>query len=759
MSNFDFGQLSPHDFELLTRDLLQARDGLQLESFKTGRDQGIDFRHAKGQLNVIVQCKHYINTGIDGLLRDLKKEVPKAQRLKSSRYIFATSVPLSPANKSAILDLFSGMIQNGLDVIGPDDFNNLLDQHPTILGRHYKLWLGSRAVLDRVIHNASVTQSEFDVHRVHRDIARYVQNAAYPRAIEMLNDSHVAIISGAPGVGKTTLARMLLYAFLHKGYEVVSILTDFQSGRDRYQPGKKQIFYFDDFIGATFLGERSSTFTRNEDRAILDFIEMVQSSKTARLIMTTREHILQQAIAASERLKHSRLVDTKCVLEIRDYSQRQRGEILYNHIYFSQLPEAYRAQLLSDRFYMEIIKHEKFNPRLIEWLSDYQRVKSTSAPNYKQFVRNLLAEPADIWRYAYHNQISDAGRSILLALYSHEGSCHPATLEKAFSALHRLRAEKYSIKSDPADWRRGLSELNGSFVRPGDAISVIDPSVLDMLNAVLREDTCNALDIIEGATRFEQARRIWTISKHHSNQTVRQFLRNERDRLTVALTRLLDVPDRKPFGSGVVFMDDSHAERLALLLDLATSFQLQGLTPTIKERLTELLKAWQTEHFNIAQGLALADRVKESELVFGKDARKIWDEIIVALGKEAATGCGSDELRAILDAIPEDELTPAMKADLTKGANRYRSLRESQEVFGAKSEGDFEALTEDLTEISDRLGLDMSASLEAVEEAKVEFEEHQSAYEDSKYDEWKNTRGFERSNERDLDDLFDSLRR
>ncbi len=759
MSSFDFGQLSPHDFELLTRDLLQARDGFQLESFKTGRDQGIDFRHAKGSLNVIVQCKHYVGTGIDGLLRDLKKEVPKAQRLKSSRYIFATSVPLSPANKSAIMHLFSGMIQNGLDVIGQDDFNNLLDQHPAVLGQHYKLWLGSRAVLDRVIHNASVTQSEFDVHRVHRDIARYVHNAAYPRAIEMLNDSHVAIISGAPGVGKTTLARMLLYAFLEQGYEVVSILTDFQSGRERYQPGKRQIFYFDDFIGATFLGERASTFTRNEDRAILDFIEMVQSSKTARLIMTTREHILQQAIAASERLKHSRLVDNKCVLEIRDYSQRQRGEILYNHIYFSQLPEAYRTELLSDRFYMEIIKHQKFNPRLIEWLSDYQRVSATSAPNYKQFVRNLLSDPADIWRHAYHHQISDAGRSILLALYSHEGSCHPATLEKAFWALHRLRAEKYGFKSDPADWRRGLSELHGSFVRPGDAIAVIDPSVLDMLNAVLREDTGNALDIIEGATRFEQARRIWRVSRHAANQSVFRYLSEERYRLADAFTRLLDAPDRKPFGSGVAFYDDSHAERLALLLELATSLQLDSLAPTIKKRMAALLHDWQTEHFDIHHGVALADRVADSGYVFGEERLDVRDAILDALGKEAATGCGSDELRAILDAIPEDELTPAMKADLTKGANRYRSLRESEEVRGAKSEGDFEALTEDLAEIAHRLGLDMSASLEAVEEAKVEFEEHQSAYEDSKYDEWKETRSFERSNERDLDDLFDSLRR
>jgi hypothetical protein len=42
MSNYDFRQLSPHDFEQLARDLLQARDGIVLEGFKSGRDVGID---------------------------------------------------------------------------------------------------------------------------------------------------------------------------------------------------------------------------------------------------------------------------------------------------------------------------------------------------------------------------------------------------------------------------------------------------------------------------------------------------------------------------------------------------------------------------------------------------------------------------------------------------------------------------------------------------------------------------------------------
>jgi hypothetical protein len=187
MTNYDFQQLSPHDFELLSRDLVQTRDGIQLESFKAGRDQGIDFRYAKGSANLIVQAKHYAGTGLVGLRRELRKEAVKAKKLNPGRYILTTSVGLTPPNKTEIMEIFGGLIAEPGDIVGRDDINSLLEQHADIHQRHHKLWLTSRAVLDRVLHNAAKTQSDFDVERVQRDIARYVQNSGYPRAVEMLN--------------------------------------------------------------------------------------------------------------------------------------------------------------------------------------------------------------------------------------------------------------------------------------------------------------------------------------------------------------------------------------------------------------------------------------------------------------------------------------------------------------------------------------------------------------------------------------------
>ena len=94
MPDYYFHQLSPYDLEILARDLLQAHWGVRIESFKTGKDGGIDLRYATATNKVIVQVKHLTKTGIAGLLREVQNEAVKVKRLQPSRYVLVTSVPL-----------------------------------------------------------------------------------------------------------------------------------------------------------------------------------------------------------------------------------------------------------------------------------------------------------------------------------------------------------------------------------------------------------------------------------------------------------------------------------------------------------------------------------------------------------------------------------------------------------------------------------------------------------------------------------------
>jgi hypothetical protein len=103
MSEYNFSNLSPYDFEILTRDLLNASQGLNLRAFAPGRDRGVDLRGWEaGRRNnrVIIQCKHMLGSTYSKILTSVKGEKEKLDKLtpRPTRYILTTTKPLTEGN-------------------------------------------------------------------------------------------------------------------------------------------------------------------------------------------------------------------------------------------------------------------------------------------------------------------------------------------------------------------------------------------------------------------------------------------------------------------------------------------------------------------------------------------------------------------------------------------------------------------------------------------------------------------------------------
>jgi len=201
MASYDFTTLSPIDFEILVRDLLQREFGFTLESFKPGKDQGIDLRRfiaPRGAL--IVQCKHYAVAGLNALLRDLgREETPKIKKLKPARYVLATSVALSAANKQTLCNLLRPYCKSPGDIYGRDDLNNLLGRFPEVEKHHLKLWITSTTVLESIVHSQLFNTSREELEKIQRRSKVYVYNQSFAEALDILNARKFCIIAGIPG--------------------------------------------------------------------------------------------------------------------------------------------------------------------------------------------------------------------------------------------------------------------------------------------------------------------------------------------------------------------------------------------------------------------------------------------------------------------------------------------------------------------------------------------------------------------------------
>jgi len=737
MARYDFKSLSPQDFEELTRDLLQAEWAVAIEAFKTGRDQGIDLRYSP--LNggtIIVQCKHFAGSTFSNLQSRLRNsEFPKVRRLQPKRYVVVTSLGLSQADKGKIVRTMHPFIVSVSDVLGANDVEGLLARHPEIERANFKLWLTSTSVIERVLHNAEVCQTKFEVERIRQKVPVFVQNKAYPRAQQILDDHRVAIISGVPGIGKTTLAEMLLYAHLDDGYEPVVIQCDISEGRKLFRAESKQIFYYDDFLGQTFLGDQRSYLGRNHDVALLSFMDLVRSTSHSRFILTTREHILRQAFQVSERFLQSALLDHKCVLELDDYSFGQRARILYNHLYFSNLPQDYRDVVLEDDFFLDIIKHEHFNPRLIEWLSSLTRLRSPRPEEYKQSVTNLLQSPESLWAHAFETQISDAARSLLLTLYSIGEWARLVTLEAAFEPIHRGTCDRYNRPRNAGDFQLALQELDGAFLsyRFGLA-SFLNPSIRDFTAGVLCRTPILVVEIVADATRFRQVKNLWDLAMEREDQPLLAVLRANASLLRVHVERLMyqDALEWEDTAEGRrgYYVDTGVEARLVDILKFAEGLHNSAFVDMARTYSVFLVTHWRKCGIDFSTTVDALFAMKQNVWFWVQGGRSIYRVVIEGL-LEHINSAGAQDWAKLLDLpikapewseVDEERLDAGFEYFLRDGVNDERDMCDDV--------SDLESLIDALKELNERFGVDFGQVIESIE-SKIAFHEERTRYDDS----------------------------
>lgn len=738
-----YDNFSPHDFELFIADLLGTDRGLRYETFPRGPDQGVDLRatRPRRKRHHVVQCKHFAGSSFSALRTAARREAGRltAGKTRFASYTFVTSQPLTALRKTRLAQDLSPWIASDSDVLGANDLESLLDRHPDVERRQVKLWLTGGTQLAALLRTGTVHRSQSLLEDIQRSLPSYVQGKAFDEAGPRLREEHVLVIAGVPGIGKTTLARILMADAVLAGYEPVEVSHDIEEGWEMLDDSTKQIFLYDDFLGRTALAER---FAKNEDRRLLDFMDRAARRSPTLFVLTTREYILRQAGTLYERIGRSGVDDRRYLLELPSYTRVDRARILANHAFHSPtLTGVAKRALLVDNAYEQLIDHPNYNPRIIEWITGMggRKLGPDELGDYVTFAVDVLDHPELIWKHAFEHEIDDHGRALMLVLASLTRPTEVEHVEAAFDALCRHRGLALSGQA----FRRTLSALDDSLVgtrhgsgtwaeAAGVLVATHNPSIADFLGDYVRASPADAEDLAEAALFFEQASWLWSVAAGDGDVPERLS-----PVLTAALERTYEAPGLSPVivplstrswthrPAGTV----DHEARLRHTLELAerAGSQRDALMGWCRDRLSERLAAWDAGKGEPPSILKLLEAVRRDDRVDADAAARSaagamehkWDIVQETEWKA--------DLRALFpDAYTRgewetvvDEFASWLEADLASSANDMTDTEELRLV----------------ERVADRLGIvidqdELDAADESVRENVVEAEERAGAGEE-----------------------------
>ena len=473
--------LSPIDFEELCRDIAHAETGLRFSAFGPGPDGGVDGRHCKGENQTVLQCKHYIRSRFSVLKTAVSKEIHKLPLLNPKRYMLFTSQSLTPARTDQLATLLGTYLINPGDIWGQEDIEDALRRHPTVEKSHLKLWLSSTAVLQRILQSGLEAYTKATRDEILLELKVYARNESFDDAAKKLEEQKILVISGPPGVGKTTLAKMLSYYYLNQGWTFCAIRT-LDEGFARIDDEIPTIFFFDDFLGRIKL-DRQSLLQR--ESAFSSFVRRIRTSKNARFVLTTRAHIFEEARRISDYVDDKQLQLSKYLLDVGLYTRKVRSYILYNHLSSSNLSKEHFGALLEGDWLKKIVDHKNYNPRTIASASS--NILDTVEPaEYPAHLFRALENPDLIWSKPFR-ALDMKSQNLLIALYfGSQSGTMIGELSIIFSPLHRNICAHYGQPTMPIDFEDALRSLESGFVSiAGQSVSFVNPSLRDFLRSYL----------------------------------------------------------------------------------------------------------------------------------------------------------------------------------------------------------------------------------------------------------------------------------
>lgn len=459
---YDLHRLGWHSFQQLCLAICREILGQTVEMFLDGNDGGRDgafsgtWTPTGGEAiegEFVIQCKHSVRQGQAVTLSALSDELDKIEKLvlagRCDAYVLLTNMNLSAKQSQTIKEKIEDLGVKHVLLYGATWINrqiyenkNLRTSVPRIYG------LGD---LSQILDERAYAQARAMLASMREDLSKIVITKAYHSASEALNKHGFVLLVGEPAAGKTTIASMLAMASLDQwGASTLKLNTAANVVQHWNVADPSQLFWIDDAFGIT---QYEVSLAYDWNRVLPQLRTMLDQG--IKVIMTSRDYIYSRARKDLKTSAFPLFKESEVVIDVRDLSQLERRQILYNHLKLGKQPKEFKKSIKP--FLESVASNDAFIPETARRISDpiftkKLRIDDFSIEEFVERQESFLGEVLD--------GLDNDSKSALGLLYMRNGSlASPIKLQKTEKdALTRLGSQL-------ANCTTSLNALNGSLVQ------------------------------------------------------------------------------------------------------------------------------------------------------------------------------------------------------------------------------------------------------------------------------------------------------
>ena len=437
----------------------------------------------------------------------------------------------------------------------------------------------------------------------------------------------------------------------------------------------------------------------------------------------------------------------KCIISLSDYTQFNKAEILYNHLYFSNISKININKILENRNYMNIINHLNYSPRIIESMT----IMQTSAdPDFFQVFMDNLNNPQRLWKHAFEFQISGIAQQILIVMSTLTNHVLLDDLELAVGV--------YSTVISHNEFNKALRQLEGNFIiitKNGNerVVRFSNPSIRDFIENYLSENIAELRSLINSLIFFDQCINLW------NNKVCNVVLKEKLSQMFI--DTLIKLFNANTFSfveySGISYLSKAVVhpeERFIFIIEILQHLQTKNYPSDITQIEDFIYASIKNGNSKKQSSYPLLLK-KLDEINFNINIHKDdWIKVMKLNLFENLEHFAIYEIFPKLENFYEDFFLSDEKKHIEEN---FILIIDEERRYYLEEETDTDNISgfcSSLEEVSSFLNIDVSDSIDVLDDRVRDLEEDQ--YADYDDDEW---RDFERDNSGDnIESLFETLK-